>query len=204
MPNQHPECNVSGDPFAHMIFPQAVASWAECYAGKDSGQLCLQIILLFEADCNFKNKWMGQAAISQAERLSLVVDEQYGSHWLKDTITQCLNKRLWYNYICFSHELVALLCSNNAKSCYDCIVLLVAALCLCQWGAALPAVFSMINKISGMNHHIWMVFGTPNKVPFATLGASQLPVSEGNGAGPQIWAVSSTLFEIMCTDGFLC
>jgi len=77
-----------------------------------------QIILLFEADCNQNNKWLGRAFMKEAERCGLLADEQYGSRWNKDAITQCLNKRLWYDYIRCTRQLAAL-CSNDTKSCYN-------------------------------------------------------------------------------------
>jgi len=96
--------------------------------------------------------------MSQTKRLELIANKQYGIQKHKDVITQCLNKWLWYDYIIFQHEPAAL-CSNDAKSCYHLIVLLVATLCLCHWGAPKSAVFSMINMIHGLNHHIRMVYG---------------------------------------------
>jgi len=38
---------------------------------------CLQIILLFEADCNQNNKWIGHAFMKEAELANLMADEQY-------------------------------------------------------------------------------------------------------------------------------
>jgi len=40
----------------------------------------LRIILLFEADFNSNNKWIGRAVMRRAEELSLLAPEQYGSH----------------------------------------------------------------------------------------------------------------------------
>jgi len=90
----------------------------------------LHIILLFEADFNANNKWIGHAVMYQAEQQHLLADEQYGSCKFKLAIHQCLNKQFFNDLVCFKHCL-AVLCSNDAKSCYDCISLLVATLCLC-------------------------------------------------------------------------
>jgi len=60
---------------------------------------CLHIILLFEVDCNQNNKWLGPAFMKEAELWDLLAVEQYGSRRNKDVIMQCLNKRLWYDYI---------------------------------------------------------------------------------------------------------
>jgi len=95
---------------------------------------CLQIILLFKVDFNQNNKWLGWAFMKKAELQNLLADKQYGSHWYKDAITQCLNKWLWYIYIHCTRQPAAL-CSNDAKSCYNQIVLLIAALYMCHLGA---------------------------------------------------------------------
>jgi len=53
-----------------------------------------------------------------AEAKQLLALEQYGSRKFKATITQCLNKQLFYDLHRFSRRPAAL-CSNDAKSCYD-------------------------------------------------------------------------------------
>jgi len=164
----------------------------------------LRIILLFEADCNQNNKWIGRAFMREAERHDLLAVEQYGSRRYKDAITQCLNKRLWYDYIRSTRQPAAL-CSNDAKSCYDRIVLLIAALCMCRLGASKPSVLSMLTTIRDMRHHTRTVHGDSTR--FASRRTWNQPVAgigQGNGAGPAIWAaVSSPLFAIMQEDGFL-
>jgi len=95
----------------------------------------LHIILLFEGDFNQNNKWLGQAVMFHAELKQQMAQEQYRSCKEKLAAIQCLNKWLLYNYACYAHEPLVV-CSNDAKSCYDCIVLIVtASLCLCQLGA---------------------------------------------------------------------
>jgi len=107
------------------------------------------------------------------------------------------------DYIHF-HKQPAALCSNDAKSCYDRIVLLIAALCLCRLGASTTSITSMISTLYQMEHHIRTSFGDSTKAgnqkkwgqPIAGIG-------QGNGAGPQIWAaVSSPLFELLQQQGF--
>jgi len=142
--------------------------------------------------------------MQEAERCGLLVVEQYGSCQHKDAITQCLNKCLWYDYIRCTRQPAAL-CSNDAKSCYDRIVLLIAALCMCRLGAEKESVLSMMETIRGMHHHTRTVHGDSTR--FASRQTWNQPVAgigQGNGAGPAIWAaVSSPLFEIMQEDGFL-
>jgi len=99
----------------------------------------LHIILLFEADFNCNNKWLGKAIMFNAEAVGVLADKQYGSQKQKSTIVQCLNKMLFYDIVWFWHQPAAL-CLNNAKSCYDHIILLIAALCLCCLGTSKQSV----------------------------------------------------------------
>jgi len=62
----------------------------------------LRIILLFKADFNANNKWIGQAVMYKAEQVHLLAEEQFGSCKFKLAIYQCLNKQLFYDLIHFS------------------------------------------------------------------------------------------------------
>jgi len=75
-------------------------------------KLC--IILLFEADFNSNNKWLGRAVMLSVEQCGLLAPKQYGSQKQKSAVTQCLNKLLFYDIICF-HKQPAALCSNDEK-----------------------------------------------------------------------------------------
>jgi len=153
----------------------------------------LRIILLFEADFNANNKWIGRAVMHQAERHNLMAPEQFGSRKFKTMIHQCLNKQLFYDFQQFTRSPAAL-CSNDTKSCYDRITLLAAALCLCRLGASKSMVSSMITTIHEMEHHIHTTYGD-SKIS-ASCSSWQAPtagIGQGNGAGPHIWAAVSTL-----------
>jgi len=60
-------------------------------------KLC--IIMLFEVDFNSNNKWLGCALMAQVENNQALAEEQYGSRKGKAAGIQCLNKRLFYDYI---------------------------------------------------------------------------------------------------------
>jgi len=113
----------------------------------------LHIIVLFKVDFNYNNKCIGQAVMVSIEKAGLLAQEQYGSRKNKSANLQCLNKCLLYDLIRFRHQPLAL-CSNNGKSCYDRIVLTVAALCLCWAGVMLEMVMSMVWMIHGIWHSI--------------------------------------------------
>ncbi len=135
---------------------------------------------------------------------SRVILVKYGSRSCKAAGTQCLNKHLFYDYI-WAMRIPAALCSNNAKSCYDQIVLLIAALALCRWGASIPVMESMIATLAQLQHHVWLAYSNSThaqgqadwKDPVTAIG-------QGNGTGPQIWAaVSTPLFTILQQEGFV-
>jgi len=146
----------------------------------------LRIILLFEADFNANNKWLGRAAMYMAESLNLLADEQYSSRKQKVAVFQCLNKGLFYDLLRFWKRPAAL-CSNDAKSCYDRITLLAAALSMCRFGAPIPAIQSMVTTIHRMNHHIQTAYGDSTQLTSReTWEAPIAGIGQGNGAGPSI------------------
>jgi len=122
----------------------------------------LRIMLLFEADFNYNSKWLGWAIMFNVEAARVMANEQYSSQKQKLAIAQCLNKLLFYNIIWFWQQPAAL-CLKNAKCCYDCIVLLVAALCLCCHGASQQSIPSMISTIHQMEHPIQTTYGDSSK-----------------------------------------
>jgi len=164
----------------------------------------LRIIMLFEADFNNINKWIGRAVMHNAERHNNIAPEQYSSCNHKAAGMQCLNKRLFYDYIRVMH-IPAALCSNDAKSCYDHIILLVAALCLCCLGAPVKAMASMTSTLAQLRYHVCSAFGNLEQ----TQGQANwmdpvVGIGQSNGAGLQIWAaVSTPLFNILRQEGFL-
>ncbi len=163
----------------------------------------LRIILLFEADFNANNKWIGRAVMFNAEINDLLADKQYGSCRNKAAVLQCLNKGLFYDLL-RQMKKPAALCLNDAKSCYDRITLLAAALCLCRLGAPINAVKCMTTTIHRMNHHIHTIYGDSQQSANHNLWAAPIAsIGQGNGTGPSIWAaVSSPMFEVMCQEGF--
>jgi len=74
----------------------------------------LWITVLFEADFNMNSKWIGRVVMYTAEKMQALVLEQYGNWKSKATNIQNLNKRLFYDIIQFSQQMVVL-CSNVCK-----------------------------------------------------------------------------------------
>jgi len=146
----------------------------------------LQIILLFEGDFNTTiNGWEEQScsmqrSINKWPPSSMAVNKR---NW---QIRQCLNKWLLYEYAHYMHKPLAI-CSNNAKSCYDHIVLIVAALCLCRLGAPKPVVQSMVLTIQGMQHHVQSTYGDSMQSQGCTQWLQPIAgIGQGNSASPHI------------------
>jgi len=70
---------------------KALNMMLEKLAGNDNVEkLC--IIMLFKADFNNNNKWIGKQVMLTVEKHGLLALEQYGSRKSKAVGTQCLNK----------------------------------------------------------------------------------------------------------------
>ena len=82
----------------------------------------LRTILLLEADFNHLNKKMGKDLMYHAEKHKQIAPEQFGSRKQHSSVNQALVKRLYYDSLRMSRT-NGLLCSNDAKSCYDRILL---------------------------------------------------------------------------------
>ena len=153
----------------------------------------LRTILLYEADFNQTNKWLGRQAMWYAERDNLLAWEQYGSRKKKSAIDQLLNKRLTFDLL-RQHRKDGAMVSNDAKSCYDRIVHSVAALSLKRIGVPDEAIFCMFSTIQQLSHHIRTAYGDSSSSFSGKLWAVPIQgVGQGNGAGPQIWALVSTV-----------
>jgi len=112
----------------------------------------LHIILLFEANFNQLNKHISHKMMYHTEQYVLVAGEQYGSQHSHSSITQSLNKCLAFNHI---HQLkqAAIICSNDVKSCYDCIFHCIVAQSM---------IWCEVNKLALASLH---VFHHPTSLP---------------------------------------
>jgi len=147
--------------------PGKMAPCTQCNVRKGGWQLCSGETLYnhaFWSWFNNNNKWLGCMVMQNMEWWQEITLERYDSHNWKAAGTQCLNKRLFYNYIWAMH-IPAALCSNDAKSCYNRIILLIAALCFCRLGAPLPAVVSMTKALAQLRYHVWSAYYMPAVVP---------------------------------------
>jgi hypothetical protein len=151
----------------------------------------LRAILLFEADFNQNNKRLGREMPFRAESANAVAIEQYGSRKHMSVTDQSLNKALTFDLWRQLRQRGAL-CSNDAKACYDRIVHNCASLCLQRIGTREQPIVSMFETLQKLEHHVRTVFGE-SKICYVQRGKVPIQgVGQGNGAGPQIWALVST------------
>ena len=75
----------------------------------------LRTILLYEADFNMNNKYIGKDMIQKAEKCKVLAREQYVSRQKKAAILHALNKRLAF-YLQRQQRINARICSCDLKS----------------------------------------------------------------------------------------
>jgi hypothetical protein len=161
----------------------------------------LRAILLYEADFNQNNKRLGREMLFRAETGGAVAIEQFGSRKHMSAIDQSLNKALTFDIWRQLRQRGAL-CSNDAKSCYNRIAHNCASLCLQRVGTPAPPIISMFETIQKLKHYVHTVYGE-SEIHFVQQGPVPLQgVGQGNGAGPQIWALVSTpVFNMLREEG---
>jgi len=70
-----------------------------------------------------------------------------------------------------------------------------------RYGIAKPALVCMFSTIQHLRHHIWTLFSDSQISTNTNLWAVPISgIGQGNGAGPQIWAVVSTPILDMLSD----
>jgi hypothetical protein len=151
----------------------------------------LRAILLYKADFNHNNKRLGRDMLWRAESANVVAIEQYGSRKNLSAVDQSLNKVLTFD-LWRQFRQNGALCSNDAKSCYDRIVHNFASLCMQRIGTPTQPIISMFSTIQELSHHVRTIYGDSTSSYRHSTSPPIQGVGQGNGAGPQIWALVST------------
>jgi len=132
------------------------------------------------------------------ERKGLLAKEQFGSRKHKSASDHSCNKRFTMDLIRQS-ETATIYIANDAKSCYDRIILMVAYLTMRTHGISATVAKSTIYTILNMRHYVRTVYGDSmeyyggEKWDTKPHGCGQ-----GNGYGPALWAcISSPLLHII-------
>jgi hypothetical protein len=199
------EATMANVPFATGYSPERWRHGTDVELLKKPGNFrvdSLRTILLYEADFNQNNKLLGRRMMAHAERLGLLAPEQYGSRHSLSAIAHAVNKRLTFDLIS-QKKRPCILCSNDAKSCYDRIVHSAATLCMRRVGMPEAPVVSMFTTIQNMRHYVRTIYGDSTTYFGGSDWVTPVHgVGQGNGAGPAIWAVVSTpVLEMMRAEG---
>ena len=118
----------------------------------------LRTILLYEADFNIMNKYIGQSMMSYAEKSGLIARVQYGGHKRHAANDHALNKRLIFDILRQKRKRGAV-CSCDLKSCYDRVVHVFTALSMRRAGVAETDTLSMFGTIQKLVHRVRAAFG---------------------------------------------
>jgi hypothetical protein len=138
-----------------------------------------------------------------AEDNGILAKEQFGSRKNKSAIEHAINKRLTLDFS-RQQKITCVYIANDAKSCYDRILLMVAYLAMRKAGVARKAAYSSIKTLVGMTMCIKTMHGT-SELNYGGNEWETYPhgIGQGNGYGPAIWAIiSSPLLQIMRNKGY--
>lgn len=163
----------------------------------------LRLILLMDARFNHNNKLIGKKMMEYGEKFGLLAPEQYGSRKHKSAIDHATNKRFTMDII-RQAGIPAIYVANDAKSCYDRIILLVAYITMRNYGIPALVAQSTISTILNMKHYVRTSYGDSETF----YGGENWEVKphgcgQGNGYGPALWAcISSPLLQILREKGY--
>ena len=144
----------------------------------------MRTIQLMPAAFNMNNKKTARDVMANAEALKLLPDEQAGSRKTHRAIFTTLNKVLTADLV-RARRVPTILIFNDAKSCYDRIVLWIATLALGRLGAPKEAVLEMTATLQNAKHRVCTAFGDST----STYGDNPVHLLQvigkdnGNGAG---------------------
>jgi ribonuclease HI len=152
----------------------------------------LRVIQLFEADLNLTLGILwGRKLVKQCEKHKALGNEQWGSRPGRQALDPAMLKGLAYEIARTTRSNIATL-DNDAKACYDRIIMSLAALRAQQLGLHKETINTLINFLQQAEYHITTGHGTSvdsysNKDNIKLHGPGQ-----GSRAGPAIWLIIST------------
>ena len=144
-------------------------------------------------DINENAKRIPKDAMVAADIYDLLTNEQYISRLYRAAIHLAATKCLIYDIHRQMKQPLAV-CSNDARSCYDHIVHVIAFLALHRLGITKPMIISMLQNIKMMEHSVRTSFGDSME----TYGGNDWRLSphgsvQGNGTLSLIWATIRTI-----------
>ena len=162
-----------------------------------------RIIVLIEGDHQLNGKRLGKLVMKMADsENSLIAEEQYGSRKYHRATEVLLNSKLVDDSLRIKRK-PGIVCSNDAKSCYNRIVHSIFAICLRRLGCHPNPIKSSIETLQSLEHHIRTGFGDSKKFYTGSVSTPLQGLVQGYGPAPVGWvAISSPLIDMMRKAGF--
>ena len=159
----------------------------------------LRTLVLYEADFNHNNKFLGKSMMTHMQRHSFLAKEQYSVPG-KKCIDHVLNQRLLFDITRYSKQSLGLT-GCDLSSCYDRVTHTPAMLAMASYGIPMQPLTSMFNTIQNCKSYIRTAFGESVR----SFGgqddkyiALPMGLGQGNGSGPSVWTIiSSKMFEVL-------
>ena len=163
----------------------------------------LRTIVLFQADFNYLNKYVGKEMLKSAEDFGHLAQEQYGCRQGHKAIDQATNKRLTTDLLLLLREAGVLL-SQDAKGCFDRIQHVIAGISMARSRVPKETIICMFSTLQNLEHNIRTAYGDSKITYGGDLWAVPLQgLGQGNGVGPSLWAiVSSPILDMLRAEGF--
>ena len=162
----------------------------------------MRTIQLMNAAFNLNNKHTARLAMKRAEKYNLIPWEQAGSRKRRRAILSALDKVLTMD-IARANRLPCVVISCDAVSCYDRIVLWIAALAFRRVGVDQSVTYEMMESLQKATHKVATAFGTSSKGYKSRTRNPFQGIGQGNGAGPATWElISALILSIMAQQGF--
>ena len=163
----------------------------------------LRTLVLFEADFNHNNKFLGRSMMHHAVDKSLLAKEQYSAPG-KKCIDHVVNRKLYFDLIRYQKSSAAM-SGVDLKSCYDRVAHAPAYLAMRSYGFPSQPIESMFECIQDMQYYTLTAHGmSSTSFGGKEKGYKAAPngLGQGNGAGPSVWSiVSSKMFQVMHSRG---
>jgi Reverse transcriptase (RNA-dependent DNA polymerase) len=163
----------------------------------------LRVIHLYEADYNlFLKIFWGRKLVRQSEDKKQLNEGQYGSRPGKRCIDQVIKKVMVYQYSSLTRTSMATM-DNDAKSCFDRIVCVLAMLISMFFGITWTIVNVHATTLRYMKYYTKTSLG-PSKQHYQHRSKSPIHgTGQGSCASPALWLhISSFLMDILANHSF--
>jgi len=160
----------------------------------------LRALHLFENDFNLLLGILwGKRLLRNGENHNAINEAQYGSRNNRSTQDALTFKHFAYGISRLTKtDLISF--DNDAKACYDRIVLLLGMLCSRKLGMPAPVCKFYINAYDHLQYHIQTAFGTSRRYYTNTTHVPIHGPGQGNRSSPSMWVIISSLLMSCVQD----